>query len=219
MTEQLQASDLSESIAAVFERQRTTLATLVAQEDALMEPIRERLAELKQLRIDAAEASAAELNELVGGASFDALLDPHSAMALFEAAWNGGRGISSWKFYKALFGDGVYVFDSANIFYGEKGELIYMAPELAIPERKDEEKLRKTAELVEAVHRTNMEIVGEWADARIPIFHMGDGECYYSYHIVLNRETERWELRNHGTYAERETHELIDLLRIVPTYN
>lgn len=217
MIEKLQPS-LSESIAAVFEQKRSSLAALVAEEEALMAPIRERLAELKQLRVEAAEASAAKLNELVSGATFEDLLDPYSAMALFEAAWSDGRGISNWNFYKKLF-EGTYFFNSANIYYGEEQELIYIAPELAIPELKDEEKLRKTAELVEAVHRTTMEIVGDWEDARIPIFHMGDGEGYYSYHIILNRETGRWELRNHGTYAERETHELIDLLRIVPTYN
>lgn len=218
MTEQLQASDLSSSIAVALEHQRTSLSALVAQEEELMEPIRKRLAELKQLRIEAAEACEAELNRLVSGAKFKDLLDPYSAMALYEAAWNGGRGIPNYGFYKKLFA-GAYIFDSSNFSYGESEELIYMAPELAIPERKDEEKLRITAELVEAVHRTNMEILGDWADARISIFWDGDSEGYYSYHIVLNRETERWELRNHGTYAERETHELIDLLRIVPTYN
>lgn len=217
MIEKLQPS-LGESIAAVFEQKRSTLATLMAEEEALMASIRERLAELKQLRIEAAEASAAKLNELVSGATFEDLLNPYSAMALFEAAWNDGREISNWNFYKKLF-EGTYFFNSANIYYGEEQELIYIAPELAIPALKDEEKLRKTAELVEAVHRTTMEIVGDWEDARIPIFHIGDGEGYYNYHIVLNRETERWELRNHGTYAEREAHELIDLLRIVPTYN
>src|SRR6188768_2445429 len=150
-TEQLQATDISASIADAFERKHSALSALVAEEEALMEPIRERLAELKQLRIEAADASAAELDGLVSQATFEDLLDPYSAMALFDAAWNEGRGIASYNFYKKLFGD-AYVFDSANLYYGEADALIYMAPELAIPALKDEEKLRKTAELVEAVH-------------------------------------------------------------------
>ena len=218
MTEQLQQSALSDSIASVFERKRSTLDALLAQEEALMEPIRARLEELKELRIATADAAAKELDELVSAATFEDLTDPYSAMALYEAVWNDGRGIASWNLFKRLF-EGAYLFDSSNLSYGEKDELIYMAPELAIPKHKDEGKLQKTAELVEAVHRTNMEIVGDWTDARIPIFWDGNGEAYYNYHIVLNRETGRWELRNHGTYAEREAEELIDLLRLVPTYS
>lgn len=197
--------------------QEAIFAAMRAEEEALMAPIRARL---EALRLEAQAVRAdyeSKLSEALKNFTFEDLTDPFRAMEFVAVSWNGGRGVpGAHGFYRTLFGD-CYIFDGENHLYDtEHGELGYIAPRVAIPAKKDSEKLARTAEKLELVHRANMEILGDRAEAKISIF--DDGVSLYdTYSITFNQSTEEWVLG--GRYSEQtRAKELVEILEKAPTY-
>ena len=92
-----------------------------------------------------------------------------------------------------------------------------MAPQLAVPENADEDKLVLTAKLVAAVHRANMEIVGELTTAKMEV-RFDDDDGYNSCYVVFSQEFDEWVLEGSYGGAISRSADLVDLLRKLPTY-
>lgn len=183
-----------------------------------MAPIRARIEEIRLEGSAAQELYSGSISEALEGISFEDLTDPLRAAEFYEVAYNRGRGIeNSREIYRRVFGD-AYIFDYEVLAYGSDEKLVYFTPRLSIPAEKDEERLARTAEMVEAVHRANIELVGANELAMIEVF---DDDLGYheSYSITFDEEDSQWILS--ATYRGElyRATELIDILRKTPTYN
>jgi len=211
-TAQLSATEL-------LEEQKALFARLHAEEEALMAPVRARIEEIRAEWREARDYYAEAIGESLQSITLADLSDPERAVLIYAAAYNDGWGVQQHReIYAKVFED-AYIFDSETLSYGygTDEKLVYLAPRLSIPAQKDEAKLLRTAQMVEAVHRATMEIVGPDEDAQIRIF--DDGLSYHqSYRIIFDRQDSQWVLR--GSYGElKRAPELIDILRVTPTYN
>lgn len=203
---------------ALVSEQAQRFAALEAEEEALMAPIRARISKIRSERTALRNHYAEAISEALKQFSFEDLVDPLRAVEFYQAAFNGGWGISDEsKIYRAILG-GVYIFDAESYRYGASNELIYLSPRVSIPAEKDEALLALTAERVEAVHRANMEILGADEEALISVFDDGLG-AHDSYHITFDGQSSQWVLRNRWGSDLKRASELIDILRVTPTYS
>lgn len=208
------------SATALLAEQEELFAALNAEEEALMAPVKARIEAIRLEWRAARDSYSESIGEALKEFTFEDLTDPLRAAEFYEADHNGGWGVKgSREIYRELF-LGTYIFDSDTRSYGSEGKLTYLAPQVGIPAKPEEAWLLATAEKVEAVHRANIELLGEAdgyeGDAQISVF--DDGlSSYESYSIIL--EDSQWILRgNYGRELSRAA-ELIDILRITPTYN
>ena len=182
-----------------------------------MAPIRQRIEEIRNERGAARDRYSEALGEALKEFSFEDLTDPLRAAEFYEAAYNDGWGVHGEReIYRELF-LGLYIFDSQTFRYGADEQLSYLAPRIGIPAKVDEAILLATAEKVEAVHRANMELLGD----EIPRISVFDDELgsYEDRRIIFDADASQWLLCGNYNREISRASELIDILRIVPTYN
>jgi len=206
----------------LFAEQNAIFDELEAQEEALMAPIRERLEAIRARYREVGDEYAQKIGKSLKSVTMEELSDPFLAVELQEASWNNQRGVpgGSREIYESV-AEGTYISSAASYSYGnildpEHLRPIYTTPQISIPKRFDQEKLARTAEVLEPIHLANMEIVGDSTDARIAIL---EDSCGYngSFYIIYDSEEENWEL--HGGYTGQSFKTLLEALRAAPTYS
>lgn len=206
----------------LFAEQNAIFDELEAQEEALMAPIRERLQAIRARHRAVGEEYAEKIGEALASLTLEELSDPYRAVEFHEASWNNQRGVpgGSAEIYQGV-SQGTYLKSAESYGYGKTSSdgysrSYYTAPRVSIPKETDLDKLRRTAEVIEPIHRANMEIVGDSTDARISIL---EDNCGYhaDFHITYDSEDELWTL--HGGYGVREFKTLLEALQAAPTYS
>lgn len=205
----------------LFAEQNAIFDELEAQEEELMAPIRERLEAIRARHREVGDEYAEKIGKSLEKLTLEDLSDPLRVVELHEASWNNQRGVpgGSAEIYQGV-AKGTYITSAMSYSYGSAEEEwlrpVYTAPQLSISKRRNEDKLRRTTEVLEPIHRANQEIVGESTDARIAIM---EDSCGYNgdFYITYEAEDETWEL--HGGYGAQSFKTLLEALQAAPTYN
>lgn len=205
----------------LFSEQNAIFDELEAQEEALMAPIRERLEAIRKRSREVSDEYAEKIGKVLESLTLEDLSDPQRAVELHEASWNNALGVpgGSAEIYQGV-SQGTYLKSAVSYGYGdgsfEGSRLYYTAPQVAIPKATDEATLARTAEVLEPIHRANMEIVGDSTDARISILEDSCG-YYTDFHITYDDEDGAWEF--HGAYGMLSYETLLEALQAAPTYS
>jgi len=207
------AMDAFEMDAAVHAARKESDAARKAYEE-FMVPITPEMTRLSnEIRV-AAEAARMKLTELFAATVYEDLLDELKAAVVYEIAWNKGNPISHID-EKAgeLFPD-TYV-RAYTAFYGRSDRAFdadsMLSFIVALPPEKDEEKLKRTADLLEPVLRVQAKISEA---ARLDVFEDGYSSRG-SYSIVWDEEQKLWALHR-GSYEEFSSAKLIEVLKRAP---
>lgn len=216
------STDQAQTLAGrLFAEQNAIFDELEAQEEALMAPIRERLEAIRARHREVGDEYAERIGRALESLTLEDLSDSQRAVEFHEASWNNQRGVpgGSAEIYQNL-SAGTYLKSAVTYGYGDGSfdgsRLYYTAPRVIIPKVTDETVLAHTAEILEPIHRANMEIVGDSTDARISILEDSCGH-YADFHITYDPEEQLWEL--HGDYSARSFKTLLEALQAAPTYS
>lgn len=182
-----------------------------AEYNSFMAPIQPKIDAFHILMRDASKNASLELSELFAKVTYADLVDPLTALAVYEIGYNSGAGIpNEGKHLASLFPDS-YVLRNSEWYPSADYKTAVLCLQIGIPAKADDAKLKRTAELLAPVYETAASISD---DAKIGI--LDDGlNSYESYKIV--KEDGLWILM--GGYREIFSHEdLVTVLKRVPTY-
>ncbi len=196
-----------------FAEQDRKLDELWREEQALLAPIQARLIAIRKARGEVADEAELKIDESMDRVTHEDFADPMRAMEIFDAAWNRGRGVSDTRMLFKRVYSGSYVQDGEFVEYGDHGKH-YLVPTIALPQKRDEEKLQRTAELIEGTHQALVEIVGHSASVGIPMIY-GDFNFDYSIH----RGGDEWSIQTRYGTVYRTEKSLLALLRVAPSAN
>jgi len=182
--------------------------------DEFMAPITPEMKRLSDEINVGAAAARTKLTELFAQTTYEDLTDELKASVIYEIAWNGGNTVSHLDEKAGELFPETYV-RAYTSFYGRNDRefdancmLCFI---VALPPEKDEEKLKRTAELLEPVLRIQAKISEA---ARLSIFE-DSYSSRGSYSIVWDEEQELWALHR-GSYEEFASAELIEVLKRAP---
>lgn len=211
--------DPTTAMGKIYQDRQLKVKDIEGQIDELMETIREKKDLLENQRKEMLSDYSERLANAAEDFTFEDLLDVEKAKEYYEAFWSQGYGIkNSADKYNALFEDTYISIGGYKHYEGSDRSWdspVYIAPQICIPSNKDSDKMKLTAEKLEAIYRVNMEIAGEGSEPVVTIL----SDDLQSPYIQLNTENNMWEIwTNYGYSNHCSKESLLDLLWLVPTY-